>query len=176
MRILAIFFFFLLTNTGLAAQDFDFIDWDTDADGLIERQEFANKFVEDIFTNWDQQKDVGMIEDDYFARSYLGLDSDGDNLLSDQEWMVGYNYFYDTYVVHSDMQIYDTNDNGFIDYAEYYDVLYDTPYYAEIDVDNDGFLSEYELAYYVFDEWDFDDSYTISRSEYNAFDWYYLDI
>ena len=32
------------------------------------------------------------------------------------------------------------------------------------------------MAYFAFDNWDYGDSKTLSRSEFKNFDWYYLDI
>jgi len=78
--------------------------------------------------------------------------------------------------VYEDIDLVDVDEDGSVSYDEYYDALYDTPYFTDIDLDADNYISEYELADYVFDNWDIDDSGTISRSEYNRFDAYYIDI
>jgi len=176
MRILLTTLLILFTAPVLMAQSADFDKWDTDNDGLIERYEFASKFVAEYFSTWNADNEKGLIEEGFFKETYAGLDTDNDNFLSDEEWMVGYNYFYDDYLVFDDIAYVDSDTDGMIDYAEYYDALYDTDYFTDIDVDSDNYISEYELAYYVFDNWDFDDSETLSRAEFNRFEWYYIDV
>ena len=158
------------------AQTTTFDDWDKDDDGRIERYEFTSVFVKEYFPAWDADDDRGLIEEGFFRESYAGLDSDGDGFLSDEEWMIGFNYFYDDYVVYEDYDMVDLNEDGKITYDEYYDVMYDTEYFTDIDMDADNYISEYELADYVFENWDFNDSGTLSKSEFNRFDWYYLDV
>lgn len=166
----------LLVASSATAQNLTFDSWDTDNDKVIERQEFTSKFVEEFYPLWDSTGTTGIIEEGFFRNVYAGLDTDGDNLLSDEEWLIGYNYFYDDYLVYEDMDLVDVNEDGSVSYDEYYDALYDTDYFTDIDLDSDNYISEYELADYVFNNWDVDDSGTISRSEYNRFDAYYLDV
>lgn len=176
MKRFSILLVLLFIGSFAYGQNTNFSDWDKDGDGVIERYEFSSTFVDEYFKSWDPSSTAGIIEEGFFKQSYAGLDSDGDNFLSDEEWMIGYNYFYDDYIVYEDIDMIDINDDGKVSYDEYYDVMYDTKYYTDIDLDADNYISEYELADYVFDNWDFNDSGTISRSEYNQFDWYYLDV
>lgn len=176
MRTLLFALFTLLTTPLLIGQNTMFSDWDMDGDQVIERYEFATKFVTDYFNSLDVTDERGLIEEGFFKESYAGLDTDNDNYLSDEEWLVGYNYYYDDYLIYEDVDFVDVDKDGKITYDEYYDALYDTAYFTDIDVDADNYISEYELAYYVFDNWDFDDSQTLSRSEFNQFDWYYYDV
>lgn len=160
----------------LNAQDSDFSEWDEDNDGLIERHEFTSVFTEKYFPAWDPDGERGIIEEGFYKHSYAGLDSDSDGYLTDEEWLVGYNYFYDDYVVYEDYDMIDVNEDGKVTYDEYYDVMYDTALFTDIDMDSDNYISEWEIADYVFENWDFNDSGALSRSEFNRFDWYYLDV
>ncbi len=153
-----------------------FSTWDSDADGLIEKHEFVETFVDKYFHVWGEENNRGMLKENFFKKSYAGLDSDNDNYLSDEEWIIGYNYFYKDYVFDKETYIVDANGDGKIDYDEYYSVVYDTKYFSDIDFDQDNYISEYELAEYVFNNWDINDSGTLSTSEYSRFDWYYLDV
>ncbi|QSE97468.1 EF-hand domain-containing protein [Fulvivirga lutea] len=166
----------LLATSQLFAQDMTFDDWDTDDDGLIERFEFTQKFVDNYFKMWDPSETEGILEEDFFKSSYAGLDTDGDQMLSDEEWLIGYNYFYEDYITTAEVNFVDVNNDGRITYEEYHDVLYDLDYFTDVDVDEDNYISEYELADYVFDNWDFNDNGTIGVYEYSRFDWYYLDV
>jgi Ca2+-binding EF-hand superfamily protein len=160
----------------MTAQNTTFASWDTDNDLIIEREEFTTKFIDQYFNAWDATDKRGIIEEGFFKSSYAGLDTDNDRMLSDQEWLIGYNYFYDDYVIYEDTDMVDANEDGRISYDEYYDVLYETNYFTDIDLDNDNYISEYELANYIFSNWDTNNSGTISRAEFNQFDWYYLDV
>ncbi len=166
----------LLLCLPLIAQNTTFATWDTDGDQVIEREEFTSTFIDQYFPAWDDDEERGIIEEGFFRSSYAGLDTDSDRMLTDQEWLIGYNYFYEDYVVHEDIDMIDIDKDGYISYDEYYDALYETNYFTDIDLDNDNYISEYELANHVFENWDTNDSGTISRSEYNQFDWYYLDV
>lgn len=170
--ILTIFF----CTTQLFAGSDDFDHWDVDNDNVIERHEFTTEFVEEFYNSWDPSNEKGIIEEGFFEESYAGLDTDNDKMLSDEEWLIGYNFFYDDYLVYEDINMLDSNENGGIEYEEYYNALYDTHFFTDIDLDKDNYISEYELANYVFENWDFNDSGMISRSEFNKFDWYYLDV
>ena len=171
--LLIILFF---ANSESFSQDLSFQDWDEDGDGLIEKFEFTQKFVDEYYSAWEGAQKEGIIEEGFFRETYAGLDTDNDNMLSDEEWLVGYNYFFDEYLVSKDVDLVDYNEDGTVDFDEYYDALYSTNYFTDIDLDADNYISEYELAEYVFENWDVDENGLISRSEYNRFDAYYLDV
>jgi hypothetical protein len=167
---------FIGFNLTIHAKDMSFDDWDADDDGRIERHEFSEKFIANYFNSWGAENEAGILEEGFFKQSYAGLDSDNDKFLSDEEWLVGQHYFYDEYIVYDEIESADINKDGHISYDEYYDIMYDTKYFNDIDLDSDNYISQYELANYIFDNWDTNESGTISRSEYKRFDWYYLDV
>lgn len=168
--------FLILSTTGLFAQE-NFEEWDMDDDNLIEKEEFVDKFTDEFFSVWSEDAEtLGIIEEGFFRESFAGLDTDNDGYLSDEEWLLGYNYFYDDYLVNEEIGLIDVDDDGKIDYEEYYDVIYDTEYFTDVDLDSDNYISEYELAEYAFNNWDMDDNGVLSRYEWNSFKAYYLDI
>lgn len=165
-----------LSTTAIFAQQ-NFENWDKDSDKLIEKEEFTDKFTDEFYSAWSEDADPeGIIEEGFFRESFAGLDTDGDGFLSDEEWLVGYNYFYEDYVAYEEVGYIDTDADGMIDYDEYYDVVYDSEYFTDIDLDSDNYVSEYELAEYVFNNWDFDENGVLSRYEWNSFENYYYDI
>lgn len=166
----------LLAISFANAQNTTFDDWDADNDGLIERNEFTSVFVDEYFSVWNSDDQQGLIEEGFFKESYAGLDTDNDGFLSDEEWLLGFNYFYDDYILEEEYAFVDVNNDGSISYNEFYDVIYDTEMFTDIDLDADNYITEYELANYVFENWDFNNSGALSKSEYNRFDWYYLDV
>lgn len=165
----------LATTVTFAQESFD--EWDKDDDYLIEREEFTEEFTDEFYSAWAEDAEPrGIIEEGFFRESFAGLDTDNDGFLSDEEWLVGYNYFYDDYLVHEELGYIDMDGDGMIDYDEYYDVTYDTEYFTDIDLDGDNYISGYELANYVFNNWDFDENGVLSRYEWNSFENYYYDI
>lgn len=168
--------FLILSTTSLFAQQ-NFEDWDKDDDYLIEKEEFKDKFTDEYFSAWSEGADPqGILEEGFFRESFAGLDTDNDGFLSDEEWLIGYNYFYEDYLVNEEIGFIDINKDGMIDYDEYYDVIYNTAYFTDVDLDDDNYISEYELAEYVFNNWDTDNNGVLSRYEWNSFKAYYLDV
>ncbi|MGM1057554.1 MAG: hypothetical protein ACQEWG_16835 [Bacteroidota bacterium] len=103
------------------------------------------------------------------------MDTDNENFLSDEEWLIEYNYFYDDYLVQEEIGFVDVNNDGMIEYDEYYDVNYNTNYFT-VDLDSDNYISEHELAEFVFNNWDIDNNGVLSRYEWNSFKTYYFDV
>lgn len=154
-----------------------FKSWDSDKDGYLEKHEFTSKFMDKYFSMWSEDANkMGIIEEGFFKKSYAGLDTDNDRMLSDEEWLLGYNYFYNDYLVYKDVDIVDVNNDGTVSFKEYYDVIYDTHYFTDVDLDNDNYISEYELAEFVFNNWDKNDNGFLSKYEFDRFKQYYLDV
>lgn len=164
-----------ILNSFLAAQNIEFIEWDTNRDGTIEEIEFRNGFMAEYFYDWDRNNDGILDIEDFFRSSYLILDENNDNLLSLREWKFGVNYFYYDYITDEFTQ-YDLDDNNFLTYDEYYSVISITDYFNAFDADKNSYISEYELTKYVFEMWDYDDSGDLSEEEYDFFETYYLGI
>ncbi len=168
--------FFLATQVfSQPAENLTFQDWDKNNDGIISRYEFVDKFTDNYVDDWDVNDDDHLDDEDFFRKSYIAYDADKDTLLTEKEWLFGYDYNFGEFVV-DDFVAIDINNDGFVEYAEYYAALRKTSYFDTWDVDDDNYLDQFELARLVFNSWDFDDSNFIEIDEYDAFDDYYLDI
>jgi len=152
-----------------------FIDFDKDEDGLIERQEFVDVFTKHYIDNWDTSEENGLDSGDFYATIFAIIDQNNTDDIRADEWNTGYELFHGDYL-YDNFAMYDVDDNGSIDYVEYYDALYDSDYFVSWDVDNDGFLDQYELSNAIFENWDLNANYVINRNEFNILDDYYLDI
>lgn len=167
----------LLAGTLISHAQTKFEKWDTNDDYIVDKQEFTDKFTDQFFEFWsDAASPKGIFKTDFFKESYAGLDTDNDNLISDEEWLIGYNYYYDDYLVNEKFIELDVNNNNVLEYNEYYDILYQTEYFTDIDLDADNYISEDELAEFVFDNWDFNDNGLLSKYEFNKLKNYYIDI
>lgn len=69
----------------------------------------------------------------------------------------------------------DIDDDGYLEYSEFYDVMDDLGYYKRWDMNNDGYLNQQELANFLFHKWDLDDNQCIEPDEYAEFDMHYPD-
>ena len=165
----------MLTSWNVKSQDLTFSDWDINDNDLISRSEFVLEFVANYVNDWNVVDDEYLDDEDFFLVTYGIWDVNNDELLSEEEWLYGYNNYFGDYILDNYVAV-DTDGDGFIEYQEYYDVLYPTDAYVVWDVDEDSYLSEYELARAVFNTWDLNDSNFIEKHEYNKFDSYYLDI
>lgn len=167
----------LIIMAGAKAQEenLTFTDWDKNQDGLISRSEFIDIFTYQYTDDWNLKDDEGLDDEDFFVSSYEMWDNDNDEMLTEEEWLFGYDYYFGDYVT-VDYVAVDTDGDGFIEYAEYYDILDDTDFYTVWDVDANGYLNEYELARMVFNNWDIDNTNFIELDEYQDFDSHYLDI
>jgi hypothetical protein len=159
-----------------AQEDLTFDDWDHDDDYLIEYHEFEDEFTENYVDDWNNYDDEHLDDEDFMHATFRIFDRNDDDMLSISEWMFGYNYYYDEYLIIDDVRSYDLNNDQYISYEEYTDALNTTEYYAELDVDDDTFLNQFELANAVFNNWDVDNSHTLTKAEYERFDEFYLDI
>lgn len=175
MILLSTGMFLILTSGKLLMDNLTFSDWDENGDGLITRSEFVDRFTANYVDDWNVVDDEHLDDEDFYRTTYGIWDEDDDELLSEQEWMFGYDYYYGDYILDDYVGI-DADGDGFIEYTEYYDALSGTDYYSEWDVDEDMYLNEYELARMVFNNWDYDDSNFIEKDEYEEFDTFYLDI
>lgn len=151
----------------------DFTDFDKDGDGLVERNEFVEVFTKHYVDAWDQTEEGGLDDDDFYATIFAIIDQDDSDDIRADEWNTGFDLFHGDYL-YDNLAMYDVNDNGSIEYVEYYDALYDSDYFVSWDVDNDGYLDQYELANAVFENWDLNSNYVINRNEFNILDHYYL--
>ena len=155
----------------------NFSDWDRNGDNIIEKEEFTHRFQIEFYSAFAKQSDTrGIIKEGFFEKSFAGLDTDNDQFISDEEWLIGYNYFYDDYLVNEEIGTIDINKNNKLEYNEYYEAIYNTNYFTDIDLDSDNYISEYEMAEYAFKNWDIDGNGVLSRSEFDAFKLYYLDV
>jgi Ca2+-binding EF-hand superfamily protein len=156
-------------------EELSFADFDNDNDNLIDREEFKETFTANYYDDWNNQDDDYLDDEDFYVSVYDMWDADEDEVLTEEEWIMGYDYYYGDYIV-NDYEAVDVDGDGFIEYAEYNDVLGDSDFFATWDVDASEYLSEEELAEGVFTIWDVDNSGYLERDEYDEFDAYYLDI
>lgn len=156
-------------------ENLTFNDWDKNKDAMISRSEFVDIFTYHYVDDWNIKDDEHLDDEDFFVSSYGMWDTDNDEMLSEEEWLYGYDHYYGDYVV-VDYLTVDEDGDGFIQYTEFYDIFDDTDYYTVWDVDADGYLNEFELARMVFNNWDIDNTNFIEVDEYQEFDSLYLDI
>lgn len=158
-----------------SAQIRNFADFDKDGDGLIERNEFVGVYTMHYVDGWNKSDQGGLEDDDFYATIFSIIDvNDSDDIRAD-EWNTGYDLFHGDYL-YDNFAMYDVNNNGSIEYVEYYDALYDSDYFFSWDVDNDGYIDQYELANAVFENWDLNSNLVINRNEFNILDHYYLEM
>lgn len=121
-----------------------------------------------------KENEAAIFDDtDYYENTYDVWDADDNDLLDENEWYLGYDYSYGDYVV-TDFDAVDTDGDGYVDYDEYESSLGNTDLFNEWDVDQDQTLNNNEIARMVFNNWDYDNSNFIEKTEWEEFKDYYL--
>ncbi len=166
----------LLISSGCERQtDLSFEDFDKDNDNLIDREEFKDVFSANYYDDWNNKDDPYLDDEDFYISIYDMWDADDDKMLTEEEWIMGYDYYYGEYIV-KDYEAVDVDGDGYVEYAEFNDVLDDSDFFITWDVDASKYLDEEELAEGLFSIWDVDNSGFLERDEYEEFDAYYIDI
>lgn len=166
---------FLLTIGCNRTTNLSFSDFDINANNSIEKEEFTKVFTENFYDDWNNDDDEYLDDEDFYLSVYEIWDTNNDMLLSKDEWILGYDYYYGDFIL-TGYDAIDLDGDGFVDYNEYTGVLNDTDFYIQWDVDASEYLSEKELASGVFNIWDVDNSNALEIDEFAEFDYYYLDI
>lgn len=155
-------------------KDLTFEDWDYDNDALINYSEFERTFGKNYYNDWNQNDDPYLDDEDFLVSTFNIWDVDEDNQLTEEEWIIGFDYYFGNYVI-SAYDVVDENDDDLISYEEYYNVLNDTEFYRDWDLNEDNIIHEEELTAGVFERWDLENDGVLDVDEYAAFDSYYID-
>ena len=155
--------------------DFSFEDWDANNDGQIDLPEFTYTFKNNYYDDWDNDNDQYLDDEDFFKVVYRIWDIDGDKLLDEDEWVMGYRDFHGN-TVQVDYKDINIDGNDHVVYKEYMKGMNDADFYSAWDKNNDGNLSDNELATGIFHTWDTNNNGLIEEKEYQKFDAKYEDI
>lgn len=153
----------------------DFYDFDLNENNQIEESEFVEVFTDNFYQDWNKTDDPYLDDEAFHQVVFDVWDVDDDEFMTRDEWVRGYDYYYGNYVV-VDYEDIDLNKDNYIVYQEYYDVVGDTDFFVEWDLNRDLNISEEELAQGVFNRWDVNNDGIIDLDEFVEFDSFYLDI
>ncbi|MFO8130227.1 MAG: hypothetical protein R6T99_10050 [Bacteroidales bacterium] len=176
-RMIAKFLTAMIAITSISCDrstNLSFEDWDLDNNGTIEQREFVDVFSEHYYDDWNTVNNEYLDDEDFYHTVYNVWDIDDDEAMVREEWIAGYDYFYGDYVVVNYEDI-DVNNDEVLLYDEFYNVLRDTDFYHDWDLNKDAYLSDEELGLGLFHIWDVDNSGKIEYDEYVDFDLYYTD-
>lgn len=73
-------FYGLVSDAGI------FADWDYDADGFIEENEYADIGLDSDFDSWDADNDNYLGADEFYEGYFSAFDEDEDGHWDDYEW------------------------------------------------------------------------------------------
>lgn len=157
------------------SKNLTFEDWDKNNDSLISYEEFEEVFTANFYNDWNQDDDPYLDDEDLYISSFEVWDVDEDDVLSEDEWVVAFDHYFGDYVV-SEYNDIDLDDDNAISYDEYYQIVEESGYYLDWNMDKDDYISEEELSEGIFSRWDVNNDLYLDKEEYLAFDDHYLDI
>lgn len=144
-------------------------EWDSDADGMLSAEEFAEGFrARAIFSNWDQDRDGLISEDEFNGGVYNSYDRDNSDSLDEAEYGVvdgGAPGYWNRDATVEAYEAWDIDGDGVILSNEFSDGFREVGLLGEWDVDKDGALNEEELTTGVYDHYDEDDTGIIEEPE-----------
>lgn len=156
-----------ITETITVYSTGSFADYDTDADGFIDENEFPDTFQNDLAT-WDVDGDGSLSRDEFYNTTFANTDVDNDDLIDEDEWNTGYTSMYGVYT-DDDFATYDADADGFIDNDEWNAVYVESGWYETYDADSDSMLTEDEWNLGLYNDWDTDDDDMINPDEYYVY-------
>ncbi|MFW5644668.1 MAG: EF-hand domain-containing protein [Bacteroidota bacterium] len=170
---LRIVIFSLLVVSCRSHRDLSFNDFDKDGDGRIDQEEFIDTYTA-YYLKWEGVENGYPDDEGFYSSLYHIWDIDKDKKLNKEEWMMGYNYYYGEFIV-KEYESVDADQDGFIEYEDFNDVLRDSDFFASWDRDASDYLDEEELAHGLFAVWDVDNNGYLDADEFDAFELYYLE-
>ncbi|WP_424495251.1 DUF7282 domain-containing protein [Salinimicrobium sp. GXAS 041] len=120
-----------------------FSDFDTNADGSLDADEFANTYAND-FVGWDTDADGSLNDEEFFNTTFGNTDVDDDDAISEEEWNAGYTGMYSSYVNEDDFGTWDADTDGVLNSDEWYQGFGATDVYTTYDADANSAVTEDE--------------------------------
>lgn len=154
------------------SRELSYSDFDMNDDNVVSQTEFVTGFMENFHDDWDQMQDPYLDDEDFHRLAFEIFDIDQDKKLSDKEWSMATDRYLNNYIV-ADINEIDVDDDNYVVYGEYYNVVGDTDFFIEWDLDEDSYISEEELARGVFNYWDLNKNNFLEVNEFQEFDMYY---
>ena len=145
-----------------------FNELDANDDDMLNMTEIAGVYQDD-FDEWDADDD-GFINQEEFPDSAFALaDADNDDGISEDEWNLGYDNFYNPYI-EDDFATFDADADGILSNDEWNDAFADTEWFGVYDADDDDMIAETEWDEGLFGDWDANDDESIDEDEFDLFD------
>lgn len=146
-------------------------DWDANRDMVLQRDEFALwRTDQDAFARW--VGDDGMNREIFADRIYVAWDTDGDGVVTEQEWVVGVEPVLEQPGSWSD---WDPDGDSELDLNEVAEALETQGTYDLIDRDQDRIIDDEEIADFFYDLIDLNDNGELDVTEWDAFSDSWLD-
>lgn len=145
-----------------------FNEFDTNADGMLDRDEVAGTYVNN-FTAWDADDDGFLSEEEFYTTTFANTDADDDDFISEDEWNAGATGMFGNYVGDDDFATWDADEDGSLDANEWNTGFADTEMFTTYDADATGTITETEWNEGLYGDWDMDDDDMINLDEYRAY-------
>lgn len=155
---------FLIFSPLLFAQTRPLEIKDANGDGMYDIDEFSNVYSKG-YNDWDVDADGKINQDEFFNNNYNQLDINHDGRLTNEEWTSG-NRYYGKYVP---ADKYSKNPPQYLSREEFAKRFSETDYYKSYDSDNNGFIDNNELNGATFNRLDQNHDGKLDKTELEGY-------
>lgn len=148
-----------------------FGDFDQDADGFLNRDEFDSSFPNN-FSDSDTDADGFLNEDEFNVSNFGNADANDDGSIDEDEFNAGATGLFGNYVGDDDFTNFDTDGDGVLNNDEFGVGFSGTDLFGNYDVDDDNNLTNTELNDGFFGDSDTNADGMIDEDEFNVYNTY----
>ncbi len=148
-----------------------FGDFDQDADGFLNRDEFDSSFPNN-FSDSDTDADGFLNEDEFNVANFGNADANDDGFVDDDEFNSAATGLFGNYVGDDDFGNFDTDGDGVLSNDEFGVGFSGTDLFGNYDVDDDDNLTDTELNDGFFGDLDTNADGMIDEDEFNVYNTY----
>lgn len=145
-----------------------FNDFDSNADGSLDKNEFTSSFPNNFFES-DTDADGMLNMDEFNTANFRNTDTNNDGALDQEEFNAGVAGMFGDFAGEEDFQNFDTDADGRLSNDEFGAGFSETDQFGNFDTNADSFIDDTELNDGLFNQFDTNADGSIDEDEFNAY-------
>lgn len=152
--------------------DDGFSEYDYDVNNYWDENEWNKAYEEEprLQIAVEDKDGDGALNTEEFARTTFKIvDTDNNELISEYEWDVAYQYMFHMYTKKDLYQTYTSENHPELIIKSWENFVKESGWFRKIDSSQDGEVQLEEWKAYLFERWDYDNNGYLSKSELNLY-------